>query len=486
MKVKIYSKELHRGQRTVRRFARRFNTIICGRRWGKTDFSVELCIESVLRGHRVGLYAPVFKDVAETWNNLKKVLQPLITKINETQYIIEFATGAVIEFWSLKDKSAKDNSRGRKYHRVIYDEIQKINTHVLEYNWEKVARATLIDYCGDAFFFGTPPDTKAHYAYRLFAMGAVNSKSARGFDVLIPEDIKDNPDPDFISFRAPTRSNPYISIEEIAAIKRTISNVSFLQEIECEFIESSGAMFLAVLQSLELQNRIFGKANLFDRRLQNTISFDFNKRPMAAVLIQHSHSYDIINAVKEFGAPDGQQVSIHYTCAAIRQYFLEQYGVRFGRQENGQIIPCRLGIKITGDASGKSNTGLDKDLTRNFFTEIRDELGIPEEDFYLRDANPRHVDAWHQMNDYLELHPDIQVCPNQCPQLKTDMLSCRSTGEKKIDKAHYDPHRFDAFRYFFSTFLPQKIKLTHQQLIKINNRENAKKNLGEPNRAIQK
>ena len=66
MKVKIYSKELHRGQRTVRRFARRFNTIMCGRRWGKTDFSVELCIESVLRGHRVGLYAPVFKDVAET------------------------------------------------------------------------------------------------------------------------------------------------------------------------------------------------------------------------------------------------------------------------------------------------------------------------------------------------------------------------------------------------------------------------------------
>lgn len=475
MDIQIYSKQLHRGQRTVRHYARRFNAVICGRRWGKTDFSVLLCQESVLAGHKVGLYAPIFKDVSETWENLKKQLLPLIVKTNESEYRIKFITGAVIEFWSLKDKSSQSASRGRKYHRIIYDEFQKINTHVLEYSWEKVVRATLIDFCGDAFFFGTPPDTKSHYAYRLFAMGAVNSKSARGFDVLIPEDIKANPDPDFMAFRAPTSSNPFISILEIAAIKRTISNVSFMQEIECQFIESSGAMFLCVLQSLELQNKIFSKTNLFDKRLQCTLTFDFNKRPMAAVLIQHTPNFDRILAVQEFGAPEGQNVSIQYTCAQIRLYFLEHYGVKFGRQGT-VILPCPLDIRVTGDASGKSNSGLDKDLTRNFFTEIRDELGLPKTSFYLKSSNPLHTEVWHQMNDYLELHPDIYICPNRCPRLKTDMLSCRSTGEKRIDKAHYDPHYFDAYRYFFSTFLPQKFKPTELQLFKMNNQNKDKEN----------
>jgi hypothetical protein len=227
---------------------------------------------------------------------------------------------------------------------------------------------------------------------------------------------------------------------------------------------------------LSLQNSVFAEANLFDRRLRNTISFDFNKRPMAAVLIQHSPNYDRIRAVQEFGAPDGQKVSIHYTCNQIKQYFLDKYGVRFGKQQNGQTIPCHLDIRITGDASGVTSHGLDKDLTRNFFTEIRDELGISEQNFTLKASNPQHREAWHQMNDYLELHPDIQICPNHCPRLKTDMLSCRSTGEKKIDKAHYDPHYFDAFRYFFSTFLPQKFKATPQQILQQNKKENDRKN----------
>ena len=479
MDIQIYSKQLHRGQRTVKHYARRFNVVICGRRWGKTDYSVELCLESILLGHFVGLYAPVFKDIVDTWNAIKARLKPLISKIDESKYIIHFITGGKIEFWSLKDKSCKEVSRGRKYHRVIYDETQKIDSEVLEENWEGVVAITLTDFMGDAFFFGTPPDSKMHYFYKLYAKGAVNSRAARGHDVTIPDEISANPNPDFISFRAPTSSNPFISIQSIEAIKKVISSVSFSQEIECQFIESSEAMFLAVLKNIPLQQKIFSRSNLLNKGLRCTLTFDFNKRPMAAVLMQHTPNYDLILAVKEFGAPEGQQVSIQYTCAQIRLYFLEQYGVKFGRQGTA-VIPCPLEIRVTGDASGTTSHGLDKDLTRNFFTEIRDELGIPDRNFALKPSNPLHREVWHQMNDYLELHPDIYVCPNQCPRLKTDMITCRSTGEKRIDKAYYDPHYFDAFRYFFSTFLPQKFKPNEMQLIKINNqnKENAEKNLG--------
>lgn len=198
----------HKAQRAVLDNARRVNVVVCGRRWGKTDLSKRIAVDALLNGERIGLFGPQFKDIEETWQAIIKMVEPLILRKNEQMYTVDLITGGHMKFWSLKDISKKDEGRGVDYHKVIYDEYQKIPSKVLEHNWLKAVNATLIKFGGVAWFFGTVPDSRSHYAYTLVCMGAVNNPRLRAAeDIQIPKEILDKADQDFIAFRAPTSSN---------------------------------------------------------------------------------------------------------------------------------------------------------------------------------------------------------------------------------------------------------------------------------------
>ena len=74
------------------------------------------------------------------------------------------------------------------------------------------ARATLVKRRGSAWFYGTPKG-RQHGFTVLFAKGESGDK-------------------DWLSFRAPTRDNPYIPLEEIEAARRDMPEPAFLQEFE--------------------------------------------------------------------------------------------------------------------------------------------------------------------------------------------------------------------------------------------------------------
>jgi hypothetical protein len=73
-------------------------------------------------------------------------------------------------------------------------------------------------------------------------------------------------------------------------------------EVLCNFVEVGANMFVTAFQIPEVVERVFSKRNLFQKGWPITLSFDFNRSPMAAILIQHTSDFSTINIVKEFGA----------------------------------------------------------------------------------------------------------------------------------------------------------------------------------------
>jgi hypothetical protein len=153
-KIQLNLDSLHDKQQTVLNQARRFNTLKCGRRWGKTKLSEELLLSpddqsnGALNGFPVAYCAPTYKMLMEVWRALNDIVYDIIESKSETEKRIELFGGGVIDFWSLEDPNS---IRGRKYKRVVIDEAEVARN--LEDAWERVIRPTLADMKGRLLVF---------------------------------------------------------------------------------------------------------------------------------------------------------------------------------------------------------------------------------------------------------------------------------------------------------------------------------------------
>lgn len=186
----------------------------CGRRWGKTLMGQDLAIEVMLYGYPVGWFAPEYKYLYEVWDFLNRTLDPIITRSNQTERIIQVQGGGSIEMWSL-DKG--DAGRSRKYARTIIDEAGLVPG--LNKKWAEDIRPTLTDLRGDAWFLSTPKGRNDFYQLWL-----------KGQDPL---------DAEWASWQMPTATNPFIHPDEIEAARKGSVERVFQQEYLAEFLEDS-------------------------------------------------------------------------------------------------------------------------------------------------------------------------------------------------------------------------------------------------------
>ena len=218
--------ELHPGQDRLLREARRFNVGSMGRRWGKSVLAELLMTETAgERGGRVGYFAPTYKLLAETWRDLDADLGPVLTERSLTERRMKMLTGGVIEMWTLEDADA---GRSRRYNRVIVDEAGLV-AHLGD-TWERAIRPTLADLEGDAWFLGTPKGR--NFFYQAWQ---------RGQDHVVY--------PDWRSWQMPTSANPWIKPAEIEAMRQSMTECSFRQEILAEFLEDGGGVFRFVREA---------------------------------------------------------------------------------------------------------------------------------------------------------------------------------------------------------------------------------------------
>lgn len=224
LETRLQIPEPHAAQEAIKAEARRFNVVDCGRRWGKSTMGEELAIAPALDSFPVGWFAPNYKYLMEVWRDLVRILEPVATRIAASEHRIELLTGGLIEMWTLTDTNA---GRSRKYKRVILDEAAMVAN--LGEIWRAAIRPTLADYRGDAWLLSTPKGR--NFFWECYQKG------------------QDPHETEWKSWQMPTTSNPFISAEEIAAVKQETPERIFAQEYEAQFLEDAGGVFRRVMDA---------------------------------------------------------------------------------------------------------------------------------------------------------------------------------------------------------------------------------------------
>jgi hypothetical protein len=243
---------LHDKQRYILANRKRFNVLKSGRRFGKSALSINLLVESVLKGHYVGFWYPTYRDGLEVWDEVKDKLHSIISKKDEAAKMLRFINGAKADFWSMDDPNS---GRGRKYHRVIMDECEK----ALKFQeaWEQAIAPTLTDFGGDAYFLSTPKfgDT---YFKKLCKFEATH----------------DN----WRTFVFTTYDNPHMKAEEIDLMRATLPP----QVFECEYLamDLDGKSPSPFAFHFDPAHHISDRA-VFDPSRRIIMSIDFNLQPFA-------------------------------------------------------------------------------------------------------------------------------------------------------------------------------------------------------------
>lgn len=210
---------LHSGQLDIRANAKRFNVVVCGRRFGKSILDLDLIEETALAGYPAAYCTPQASQLQKIWRSLKTNLKDIIKYKNDTYHHLELTTGGEIDCWAIGES---EGSLGNAYKRIVIDEAARLKSGSI---WSGQMRPMLADYRGDAWFTTSP---RGHnWVWNLYNLGQ---------DPLID---------DWYSVRKPTIDNPTIPglVDEVAAAKLELPDRLFRQEWLAEFIEDSGGVF---------------------------------------------------------------------------------------------------------------------------------------------------------------------------------------------------------------------------------------------------
>jgi hypothetical protein len=176
---------------------------------------IDRLIEPALRGYPVGWFAPIYKDMVDNWRDIARILSPVTASSNKTDHRIELITGGWVDMWSLDNP---ESGRGRKYKAIVVNEAAKVKQ--LRYSWDYVLRQTLADYEGIAWFFSTPKGLNDFHG--LYQMAEDNA--------------------DWQHWQMPTSANPFIKPTEIEAMRLSLPQRVFDQEIMAQFV-ADGSYF---------------------------------------------------------------------------------------------------------------------------------------------------------------------------------------------------------------------------------------------------
>lgn len=405
--LQLILNELHPGQVQILKEAKRFNTLCCGRRWGKTTLSQDLLLSpddltnGALNGFPVAYLAPTYKMLMEVWRELNAIVFDVIADKSEAEKRIELIGGGVIDFWSLDDFNAV---RGRKYKRVVLDEAAIVR-HLQE-AWLKVIRPTLTDLQGDAWFLSTPKG-KSNYFYDLFSNSAKYA--------------------DWASWQMPTASNPFILLSEIEQAQAQLDPLSFAQEYLASFVTENMDAWAYCFS----HEKHIGTTTL-NRQHEVFLSFDFNRNPITCGVFQHygGRIYGIEQIKLETS-------NIYKLCEYI----------------NAMYRGCMF--MVTGDATGRSSSALVKDNI-NFYTVIKEKLNLSNAQIKVHTVNPGLEENRVLVNSILHNYP-VTLDEKKCKGLIFDLDYAKVLPDGSLDKTdRKDPTKqldaLDCFRYYLNTF----------------------------------
>lgn len=178
----------------------------------------DLAVETGLaQGQPFAWAAPTYKMLTDDWQNLCNTLATVTKRRSEQEKRLTLINGGELDFWSLDHPDAM---RGRKYARVVVNEAAFVPGLMQVFNL--IIRPTLIDLKGDGYFVGTP---KGHNDYWM---------------------LFNQTGQDWAHWQMSSYSNPHIPASELDALKGTMLERAFQQEIMGQFLEDGGGVFRRV------------------------------------------------------------------------------------------------------------------------------------------------------------------------------------------------------------------------------------------------
>lgn len=415
VEVDFFLQSLHPQQQYIIDNAKRFNHLRCGRRFGKTTLIEELSSVS-LDGWPVGIWFPTYKDLSEVWKEIKKTYKPLIKRKDEQLKQIELVIpGGLIDFWSMEDP---DSGQGRKYKRAIVDESAK--ARLLYQAWENTIRPTLTDYKGDAYIMSRPKGKNA---------GGTPEHPGNGFYLL---EEKHRQFANWAFFHFSTYDNPHIDKDEIEEAKLQLDDINFRQEYLAEYIDANDRPFLY---------KFSDKIHVIDEYTPNphlpiTISFDFNKDPMTALIGQQIDIWTAY-AFAEINLPEGSTPEV---CDLI----ITDY------------IKWKYNMDVTGDATGRNRSALTVG-NLNHYRIIREKLELEDDNLKMPKTNPALSDSRVLCNSVLQ-NANFRITKN-CKKTIKDAAAAFVDKSGELVKTQVEGlHHFDTLRYMMHYFYSDFIK----------------------------
>lgn len=219
---------------------KRFNVLVCHRRFGKTTFSINEMIDQGLRctnkNPQYAYLAPTYGQAKRVaWDFLKDFTKNLPNvKSNEADLKVEIDRPWVddkVRFMLLGAENP-GSLRGIYLDGVILDEYAEMDPTV----WNQVIRPALSDRIGWAIFIGTP-------------------KGQNHFKDILEAAKKHDKDWFHCIFKA--SETKIVPITELEAAKQTMSEEEYNQEYECSFTAALvGAYYGKEIEYLEKMGRI--------------------------------------------------------------------------------------------------------------------------------------------------------------------------------------------------------------------------------------
>lgn len=224
-----------RHQRQVHDTLKRFNALVCHRRFGKTYLAINALLDAALRCDKVdprfAYVAPTFtqaKDIA--WTYLKRFALTIPGALaNESELRVDFPnTGARIRLYGADEP---DRMRGLYLDGCVLDEAGKMRPRV----WPEVIRPALADRLGWAIVMGTPNGRNEFWK--------IYDEATR--------------DPAWFAATFKASETGIVAQEELDAARKIMTPEQYEQEFECSFQAAViGAYYGTLIDAAEKEKRI--------------------------------------------------------------------------------------------------------------------------------------------------------------------------------------------------------------------------------------
>lgn len=226
-------------QESLHKKLKRFNVLVCHRRFGKTVFTIN---EMIDQGIRCPKRNPQYAYIAPNYGQAKRVAWEMLKEyteqipgrsVNEQELRVDIARpwmGDRVRYMLLGAEQP-GSLRGIYLDGAILDEFAEMHPEV----WGQVIRPALADRAGWAIFIGTPKGTNHFYEMYMYA----------------------KEEPEWVCAVYKASETDILPESELEAARREMSEEEYDQEFECSFSAALvGAFFGKEMAKAEEEGRI--------------------------------------------------------------------------------------------------------------------------------------------------------------------------------------------------------------------------------------